>query len=204
MENVSIIYSKFDGVNKLSGINKKIRDSGLNIDEMIETSSSAVYNNELPSNTLHVNNYPFTTTSADYFITYHFVGRKIYLENYSILTDVNKGKNEHHPQNWIVHGSNDNENWKMIDIRHTSILNSRNQSETFKCKKPRAFSYIRIKNIGPNYINSLTLRFQQIEFFGTLFPEKYNFFPENCIMTMYHKRGYYQNTSIFVYIFLCS
>ena len=117
---------------------------------------------------------------------------------------IGTGLNEHHPHNWIIHGSNDNETWKMIDIQHTSILSSRNQLETFKCKRPRAFSFIRMKSIGSNYIGSLTLRFQQIEFFGTLFPDKYNFFPEQYFMTVCSKRSYLPKTSIFAFIFICS
>ena len=204
MENVSIVYSAFDGVNKLSGINKKIRDSGLNIEKMIETSSSPVYNSQFPSNTLYESNGLFTTESEGIFITYHFVGRKIYLEKYSILTVVSNVYTDHHPSNWIVHGSNDNETWKMIDVQHTSVLNARNKSVTFRCRRPRACSYIRIKNIGPNYVGYNVLRFQQIEFFGTLFPDNYNFFPEQKFFTHHRKIESCPRNSIFLVMLLNS
>lgn len=185
MQNVSIITAEYDNADKMFGITKKIRDSGLMISDFITATSSTIYDGD-PTNTLYDNNYVFTTREdkINPYIMYQFIGRKMYLKSYSIKTTSIQIQAEHHPKNWVVKGSNNNETWFQIDVEHTNVFNSKNQTEIFRCKRPNAFSFIKMIQTGPNFLGySNYLRFEQIEFFGTLFESEYDFYPFHRFVT---------------------
>ena len=183
MENVSIITATYDGINHMSGITKKIRDSRYLMDDFIVATSSKIYDGS-PQNTLYQSGSIFTSDGEELFIMYQFIKRKIYLKNYSILTVSGTNTAPHHPMNWIIQGSNNNQTWFTIDIQHTGVLDSKGKSAIFQCKRPGSFSFIKMKQIGPTYTGQSTyFRFNQFEFFGTLFPDDYDFYPYHHYVT---------------------
>ena len=163
----------------MSGIIKKIRENEKDVKDFISVSSSAIYQIYKPENTLYENNCPFTSSDNNPYITYFFKERKLYLESYSILTVIDTGLWTNFPRHWTIKGSDDNTTWRTLDVQHTEVFTERNQKEIFRCKKPQAFSYIKLSQTGLNSINTTILRFEQIEFFGTLFPKEFNFYPNH-------------------------
>ena len=177
MENIQIIHSKYDGTSKLNGIVKKIRDSSLVLGNLVSVSSSKVFSAYSPIYSLTEDDYPFTSGDENPYVTYNFIDKKLFLESYSLLTVILQNLEEHFPRHWVIKGSNDNISWKTIDVRNTEVFKRRNQSEIFYCKKPGAYSYIKMMQTGLDSMNTSYLRIQQIEFFGTLFPKEYDFYP---------------------------
>ena len=188
MENASVYRSKYDGTNKLSGIIKKLRDNEKNVEDFISVSSSSVYQIYKPSYTLYENNLPFTSDDTNPYITYYFKERKLYLESYTILSVIDPGLWTNFPVHWTIKGSDDNATWRTLDVRHTEVFTERNQKEIFRCRRPQAFHYIKMSQIGLNSLNATYLRFEQIEFFGTLFPKEFNFFPNNSFYATCKKK----------------
>ena len=201
MENVSILTATYDNINDMSGITKKIRDAGFSIKDYIKTESIGIYDGH-PDNTLLDNNIVFSSSAKDPYIKYQFIGRKMYLKSYSIMSVVGEKAAEHHPRHWIIQGSNNNQTWTMIDIQHTNVFDCKGKTSVFHCKRPGAFSFIKMKQTGPNFLgNSDFLRFNQFEFFGTLFPSQYDFYPihryvTRCITSRNH------SFSLFLLIFI--
>ena len=137
---------------------------------------------------MYENNIPFTTNDSNPYITYYFKERKLYYESYTILSVIDPDLWTNFPRHWTIKGSDDNVTWRTLDIQHTEVFTERNQKEIFRCKRPQAYHYIKISQIGLNSQNSNLMRFEQIEFFGTLFPKEFNFFPNHSFYATCKKK----------------
>ena len=164
---------------KLDGICNKIRSvEGTDIKEIIDAKSSGTYGSEYAWNALYPNYSPATTLNEENsWFSYKFIKHRIYLTNYSIK--VYYSSYAHWPRKWEVYGSNKNSGWKLIDSQDTMIFKDFAQFETFQCKYPGAYSKIKIIQTGRNSINSTYFRIQQIDFFGTLFPQSIVMFSDS-------------------------
>lgn len=103
-------------------------------------------------------------------ICFDFKNRKINLTDY-VIRSGSWSTNSEHPKNWVIEGSNDNESWEVIDQQsECASLNGISYVHKFhvRNKMPNEFRYIRMKEIGPNWIGTYSLALNSIEFFGNL------------------------------------
>ena len=116
---------------------------------------------------------------SEAWIEFDFVNRKVDVTSYSIRTIYNS-INIYHPKTWKIMGSNDHENWSLIDEQiDSSVLNGPSYSAHFQCgSKSQFYRYIRyfqLKNWNSsnseiyfeNYIG-----LSSIEFFGSILSEQ--------------------------------
>ena len=161
--------------NKLGGIAHKIRSLGtIDIHSAIKTEQSSTHLDQIASNLLEEENSVFTTLdNPNSWVLFHFPNRKLLLTAYSFK--VIHGANQNFPRKWTVKGSHNNISWFHIDSQETNIFIDYSQVETFECDNPGSFSFIKITQTGLNSQDSNVFRFNQIEFFGVLYPESDDF-----------------------------
>lgn len=107
-------------------------------------------------------------------LKYDFLNRKISLSSYSIKTRTDEGEGWHHLTNWVLEGSNsDNDNdWMILDVRENfKLLDGAGLFHNFKVNgdhKNEFFRYIRIRQTGLNSAGYNYLTVKAIEFFGSI------------------------------------
>lgn len=124
-------------------------------------------------------------------LTYDFKDFRVTPTCYSIRTNPWGGKGHYHLMNWDIEGSNDGENWFLLDRRvDERSLDMMNNENTFQCNKilmnkndannvgknedkiVMSFRYLRIRNTGANSGVTQTLKnvmnVGALEFFGKL------------------------------------
>lgn len=109
--------------------------------------------------------------SGDVWICFDFKYHTIIPSNYTIRS-YGFGIDFPHPKSWVIEGSNDNNNWMVIDEqRNCPFLNGSNLIHTFTIQdqKQEKFQFIRLRLTGPNWNDSHQLSFDSIEFYGKLF-----------------------------------
>ena len=109
--------------------------------------------------------------SGDVWICFDFKSHRISPTNYTIRS-YNFEKDFPHPRFWVVEGSNDNDQWMIIDEQNDcKYLNGRNLVHTFPIKSSisEKFQYIRLRQTGLNWENSRQFSFNSIEFYGKLY-----------------------------------
>ena len=89
-------------------------------------------------------------TKDDAWIEYDFGKRKINVTSYSIRTSYFLN-DCFHPKSWKIMGSNDHQNWELIDIKENNEeLNGSRRACRFKCTNQNGFfryiKYIQIEN----------------------------------------------------------
>lgn len=115
-------------------------------------------------------------TDKDAWLCIDFKKHKIKLSQYSLKSNATVGKNWYNIQNWCIEGSNDKQNWIVLDERkNDKSLDDINAMNTFdidyNLKTNSFFQFIRIRQTGANsYSEGNDYRFiiSSIEFFGTL------------------------------------
>ncbi|KAK8885319.1 hypothetical protein M9Y10_040765 [Tritrichomonas musculus] len=104
-------------------------------------------------------------------IMFDFMNKSIILQNYLIKTHK-YSTGSCHLKSWKIEGSNDSEQWKMLDQRDSDILNEEDKVATFECSKnDTPYRYIRLIQTGPNHRGDHMLALSRIEFFGFIVPE---------------------------------
>lgn len=112
--------------------------------------------------------YYISEDKAKQWIMVDFNEQKICLTEYSIRSE-GSSPGWYHLKNWNVEGSNDNENWIILDSHeNNSDLNSNNAIKTFFVQNREFFRYIRLKQIGINHRKTNHLCMSAIELFGIL------------------------------------
>lgn len=93
---------------------------------------------------------------------------KATLTGYSLMTHKESGKG--HMNNWSLSGSNDGENWTVIDKQvFNSVLNSPGKSAYFEIKDCKeGYKYFMLTQDRANPLGYFALSITQIELFGTL------------------------------------
>ncbi|KAK8898307.1 hypothetical protein M9Y10_000590 [Tritrichomonas musculus] len=103
-------------------------------------------------------------------ICFDFKMNRVNLTHYTIRT-YNMGPNNQHPKNWVIEGSNDLNDWEMIDEENNCpLLNGANIVHTFAVNNPIAeyFKYIRMRTTGKSWQKDNFLAFKSFEIYGSL------------------------------------
>ncbi|OHT05205.1 F5/8 type C domain containing protein [Tritrichomonas foetus] len=102
------------------------------------------------------------------FIIFDFQKLKISLSSYSLKT-YSGNENYGHLQSWSVQGSNDGDNYSLInEQKENHDLNSCSAFKTYSFEKTEPFRYIKILMTGNNHAGSDFMVLRNVEFFGTL------------------------------------
>lgn len=112
----------------------------------------------------------FTENKENSWICFEFRKRKFIPKNYT-MRSYNWTKNVSHPKSWVIEASNDKNEWLIIDQEEDcSFLNGKCLVYTFSIDNEQdlPFRFIRIRQTGPNWANYNFLKFDSIEFYGTL------------------------------------
>ena len=110
-----------------------------------------------------------TGSKEGHYITIDFKKHKIDLTRYSLRTGQ-RPKGIDHLRSWKIEGSNDKENFELIDNRKDSRALNGSQnvflSDPIKCKEP--YRYIRLTMLDKNWSGKKRLFLQRFELFGKL------------------------------------
>lgn len=118
------------------------------------------------------NAYCYTKDIENQFFEFDFKSNQVLVSRYE-LTTPNCGNDGNYPKSWSLEGSNDRENWEIIDIRKNDVsLHGPKKTSSFIIENNDEifFRYIKIKQQGeghalkPNYMLILS----QIEFYGQI------------------------------------
>lgn len=103
------------------------------------------------------------------FVKFDFGEFKIVLTAYSLKTYSGQ-EGYGHLQNWVVQGSNDDENYETLDDqKNNNDLNSNCAFHTFKIEKnSQPYKFIKILMTGNNHAGTDFMVIRNVEFFGTL------------------------------------
>lgn len=115
-------------------------------------------------------------TQSSNWVKIDFKEKSVRPTNYSIRTWY-MGPMNSHLMNWTIEGSNNNEDWKVLDKRvNEKSLDDMSAENTFdistKLEKNESFRYLRLRVTGPNSRNTNILFASAIEFFGELYSQK--------------------------------
>lgn len=105
-------------------------------------------------------------------ICYDFKENKVKLSHYSLQSHGHGGRSNNHLFTWCIEGSDDMNDWEMLDTRNAeeSVARS-NCTNTFqinKSKQNKYYRYIRLRQTGVNTCNNNSLVFSALEFFGKI------------------------------------
>lgn len=140
------------------------------------TSSSVANQNESfsPINSILYDDetrYFLSASQKNSWICFDFKNHRIIPTNYTIRS-FNASENEGaHPKSWVIEGSNDNQEWEILDQqKDCSLLNGMNLVHTFPIDNQdnKNFRFIRMRQTMHNWIFSYCLCIDSIEFYGTL------------------------------------
>ena len=107
---------------------------------------------------------------------FDFKQKKIRPTHYSIRTKPSN-RGAEHLKEWVIEGSNDKYNWKLLDSRKDiEVLNSKSAFHTFEVQENleqnEFYQYIRIRQTGKNWctgtICSYCLNVSCFEYFGSI------------------------------------
>ena len=137
---------------------------------IIHITSSSIHGNFKVQNIIEQSNEYFGTDDIDNsWIQFDFKEKKVLLDHYT-LKSGNWSNPNHYLKSWILEVSNDGQNYTEINRQENcNLLNGPLKTGTFKvsCSAPQR--YVRLKQIGPNWLNHNYLFICQIEFSGFLY-----------------------------------
>lgn len=113
--------------------------------------------------------YFLSENKPDTFICFDFKKKKVIPKNYTIRSAPYDGGA--HPKSWVIEGSNDNENWSVIDIQNNCTeLNGLSYVHTFDIKndEDNEYRYIRMRQTDKSFAINDYLRFESFELYGFL------------------------------------
>lgn len=103
-------------------------------------------------------------------ICFNFTTKRIMLYGYLLRHYFYNGL---FPRNWKIEGSQNEDNWELIDQRiNDSSINQPFQEIIFQVESKTPFPLIKITQTGPNSRNDYYFQFSFIEFFGKVFENK--------------------------------
>lgn len=171
------IYIEFEEGKEFKGIIDYLRSNSENdIYEIIDITSSSIRkgNEELsPRNVILFDDKSKDFISDDKensWIEFDFKNHTIIPKHYTIRS-YNRPPSLHHPKSWIIEGSNDRENWDVVDEqRETASLNRRDHFHTFAIKNQNLSNYrfLRMRQTALNWIGNNQLCLGSVEFYGYL------------------------------------
>lgn len=144
--------------------------------ENIKVESSSINNSSesfVPSNCTLFESQSNVFASNDLpnsWISFNFGKYRIIPNCYTIRSSQHK-MNALHLKSWVIEGSNDNENWTILDTRQNdNFLNGNSNMATYNINNEscKSFYCLRLRMTGPNHGNNNILYFHSIEFYGGL------------------------------------
>ena len=149
--------------------------------QIVDVTSSSILYNSLAHDPKHVADF-YSEGSGSSFLSenipnswllYDFKDKKVKPSSYSIKSHHFGGRGSYHPQTWVIEGSNDKNDWKILDSRNEdNSLNSRSVSHNFKIQnklgKNDYYRYLRIKQTGVTVRNDNYFGFSSLEYFGSI------------------------------------
>ncbi|KAK8880578.1 hypothetical protein M9Y10_003258 [Tritrichomonas musculus] len=156
---------------EFDGLVNCLRKEGNIQDEVSITLSSIQYGD--PQNLFiyeNKNTYCYTNNVQDSWICFEFKKHEIMPTNYTIRTQSG-GPNFLHLKSWNLEGSNDNNNWTILDEeKDCSYLNGSYFTHTFgtRNEEHQSFKYLRIHQTDKSWYNDYRLLMNCIEFYGQL------------------------------------
>lgn len=108
------------------------------------------------------------------FVTYNFKNMKVHPTQYLIRTRHDGDKTHHHPKNWVIEGSNEGSNWKVIsEEKNVDLFLYRGTTQIFDIKVPlkfdEKFQYLRLRQTEKNVTNDYFLCLSFLEYFGYIY-----------------------------------
>lgn len=172
-QGISLLYkndSQFSGIIKY--LKNKYKD---NIENEISITASSIPNPaRQPRNVILYEDKSkdfFSTNESNPWICFDFKDYSIRPTNY-IIRSGSYDENSVHPKSWIIEGSNDNENWEILDEQvDCSCLNGKNRVHAFTITKKEEnseYRYVRMHLTGENWCGCYHMAIESIEFYGTL------------------------------------
>ena len=101
----------------------------------------------------------FRTKARALWLQYRFVDKKK-VETYAITSADDKSVRD--PQDWTLQGTNDGENWDILDERSGETFSQRHQRREFKVSKPGDYAVYRLdvtKNHGADMCQLAEIEF---------------------------------------------
>lgn len=176
----SIIQETFEykenETNQFQGIIDYLtKKCGGNVDEkgVVKVTASSIYKDFVPKNVVdYVDLENFSSLNREnQWILFDFIDKKIRPNYYSIRThkgDIGRS----HLKNWVIEGSNTNndDDWQILDTRsNENSLNYSYAEYTFKIQNDLGFfRFIRLRQYGANTRNCHSLVLSGLEFFGSI------------------------------------
>ena len=171
--------NQFDGI--ISYIKKRTNDVVDGNNDHLRLSGGQAYKDCPLSNLLlfddilkvysNLYDYSIPRSEKDAFIEFDFVNRKINVKSYTIRTSY-FCPNYYHPKTWKLVGSNDKQNWELIDMKENNEeLNGTNNYSHFECSHTgQYYRYIKYLQIDNWNLDSLKYNviIAAIEFFGSI------------------------------------
>ena len=164
-----------------------VRTKGQNVgnDDNLKLSGGGSINSYYPLTNLikydsnNINNYYYNYNGSDArsesegWIEFDFCKRKVNLSSYTIRSNCCSACTWYHPKSWRIVGSNDGENWDVIDHRtNNSDLNGAHKQHRFECSNNSSnyYRYIRYiqEDICCNDSCKYSIYLTCIEFFGSI------------------------------------
>lgn len=150
-------------------------------DEIVDITSSSINvfgTNYLPMNAVYFNNFEkavFTSDIPNSWLMYDFKDRKVKPSHYSIRSHKLTWSSlcKYHLQSWCIEGSNNKENWTVLDSRKDDrSLVGKSYANTFEIESGKEsndfFRYLRIRQTNVNSDGKYWLILSALEFFGTI------------------------------------
>lgn len=165
-----IIQIPSKGSNQLDGIIRYI--SSHKNSNYIEITSSPFQKDYNPKNAIMYNDIEkgFSSPNENAFICFNFKGYRAIPTSYTIRS-WNSSPDSSHPKGWVIEGSNDNNEFEILDEQHDcSLLNGNSLVCTFTIDNPqyKKYQYLRMRRTQSDWLNSNNLDINSIEFNGGL------------------------------------
>lgn len=155
--------------NRFSGILKYLKDN-TELDEEISITASSVRTQNFDMTKLIDDKGTsfYSDPETNPWVCFEFKKHILIPTNYTIYT------NQHYNdiKSWVVEGSNDKQNWIIIDEHSDCNCLKNSFYHTFSIKKQIEIKYFRIRMTGPDWDGGYFLRLTLIEIFGKLQPRK--------------------------------
>lgn len=169
-----ISYIKKSTNDLVNGNNDHLRLSGRPINSDYSLSNLLLYDDaDIMKVYSNLKSNPLELSENDAFIEFDFVSRKINVTSYTIRASY-FCPNYYHPKTWKLLGSNDHQNWELIDMKeNNSELNETYICAHFECSQKgqyyRYIKYLQIDNWNRDNLK-YNVVLSAIEFFGSIKP----------------------------------
>lgn len=161
--------------NRFSGIINHLKDKFKdNIDSQVIITASSIPNpSRQPRNVIiyddKIKDF-ISTNESNPWICFDF-NNYLVIPTHYIIRSGSYDENSIHPKSWVVEGSNDNQNWDVLDEQTDSpFLNGKNRVHAFAIEKDKSceYRYIRMRLTGENWCGCYHMVVESLEFYGTL------------------------------------